>query len=69
VPTVPEKQIDKVTPQQSIDSKSMCSGEITKSYTFNRWAAYREVKSPPCLGGVKEIEVANRITSCIWDSL
>ena len=29
---------------QSIDSKSMCSVEITKSYTFNRWAAYREVK-------------------------
>ena len=38
---------------QSIDRKSMCSVETTKSYTFNRWAAYREVKPPPCLGGVK----------------
>ena len=38
-----------------MDCKSIWSAETMKSYTFNRWAAYREVKSPPCLGGVKTI--------------
>ena len=41
---------------QSIDSKSMCSVETTKSYTLIVGdKSYREVKPPPCLGGVKRL--------------
>ena len=52
-PFLRSKSTEYVT-KRSIDCKSMWVESI-KSYTFNRWAAYREVKSPPCLGGVKRV--------------
>ena len=55
VPTVPEKQVDRIRNEAKHRPQIYVGGKYKVNIRKRCKAAYREMKSPPCLGGVKRL--------------